>query len=130
GQNIATRALLGNVVILTFWASWCDPSREDLPILSAYAARHAKEGLQVLGFSLNGPEDLAKVRQVAASLSFPVGLLGSAWAGEYGRIWRLPVSFTIDREGLLADDGWNDNPPQWTEERLQRIVSPLLRQSP
>jgi cytochrome c biogenesis protein CcmG, thiol:disulfide interchange protein DsbE len=127
GNSIATRALLGKVVILTFWATWCDTCREELPILSAYAERHAQQGLQVLGFCLNGPEDLPKVRKVASTLKFPVGLLGSAWAGEYGRIWRLPVSFTIDRAGLLADNGWNDDQPDWTEARLKRIISPLLQ---
>ena len=126
GQNIETRSLLGKVVILTFWATWCDPCREELPLLSAYAARHAGQGLQVLGFSLDGPENLAEVRQVAAGLSFPVGLLGSAWAGAYGRMWRIPVSFTIDRSGRLSDNGWDDKQPVWTAERLERIVTPLL----
>ena len=126
GPSIATRDLLGQVVIATFWATWCDPCREELPLLSAYAAHHAQQGLHVLGFSLDGPEDLPKVKQVATSLSFPVGLLGNPWAGEYGRIWRIPVSFVIDRKGRLADNGWDDAKPAWTKQRLQQVVDPLL----
>lgn len=126
GRHIATHDLLGQVVIVTFWATWCEPCRDELPLLSAYSALHEQEGLRVLGFSLDGSDNLPKVRDMAASLSFPVGLLGSPWAGDYGRIWRIPVSFVIDRAGLLADNGWDDAQPVWTNERLHRVVDPLL----
>jgi cytochrome c biogenesis protein CcmG, thiol:disulfide interchange protein DsbE len=126
GRSISTRDLIGKVVIVTFWATWCEPCREELPLLSAYAARHAQEGLQVLGFSLDGPEDLPKVRAVGANLSFPVGLLGSPWAGAYGRIWRIPVSFVIDRAGRLAENGWNAKQTVWTAASLRKVIGPLL----
>jgi len=126
GRNIATQDLLGMVVIITFWATWCVPCREELPLLSAYSSRHAQQGLQVLGFSLDGPDALPKVREVAADMAFPVGLLGSSYAGAYGRIWRIPVSFVIDRAGRLAHNGWNDAEQPWTTERLHRVVDPLL----
>ncbi|OIQ95713.1 hypothetical protein GALL_222880 [mine drainage metagenome] len=80
----------------------------------------------MLGFSVDGPDNLQQVREVAATLSFPVGLLGSPWAGAYGRIWRIPVSFVLDRAGRLAHDGWDDAQPAWTRERLDRLVTPLL----
>ena len=126
GDSIATRDLLGQIVIVTFWASWCGPCHAELPILSDYAQRHREQGLTVLGFSLDTPDTLPAVRAMAARLSFPVGLLGSGYAGAYGRIWRIPVSFTIDRRGCLADDGWHDRAPAWTEARLARVVTPLL----
>ena len=128
GRSIATRDLHGQVVLVTFWATWCDPCREELPLFSAYAERHAAQGLRVLGFSLDSAEDLPKVRTVAATLRFPVGLLGNPWAGGYGRIWRIPVSFVIDRAGRLAYDGWGDKDLVWTEARLQKIVDPILNQ--
>jgi len=48
----------------------------------------------------------------------------------YGRIWRLPVSFVIDRNGVLVHDGWKDKQPELTRERLEQVVSPLLEKQP
>jgi cytochrome c biogenesis protein CcmG/thiol:disulfide interchange protein DsbE len=126
GEKLSIADMLGSVVILTFWATWCVPCREELPLLSKYAAEHASQGLRVLGFSLDMPEEVAAVRAVAQSLSFPVGLLARSSVPGYGRIWRIPVNFTIDRNGRLVDDGWRDRKPVWTPERLERIVTPLL----
>jgi cytochrome c biogenesis protein CcmG, thiol:disulfide interchange protein DsbE len=129
GQKVSTPDLGGNVVILTFWATWCVPCRDELPLLSKYAAEHASQGLRVLGFSLDTPEEVAGVRAVASSLSFPNGLLARSSAPGYGRIWRIPVNFTIDRSGRLVDNGWLEKKPVWTAERLDRIVTPLLTAS-
>jgi cytochrome c biogenesis protein CcmG, thiol:disulfide interchange protein DsbE len=126
GQRISSADLLGQVVILTFWATWCSPCREELPLLSDYLAQHAAAGLQILGFGLDTRERLADVRQVARSVRFPVGLMSDSSAPGYGRIWRLPVSFTIDRAGRLAEDGWKERQPAWTRERLDQVVTPLL----
>jgi cytochrome c biogenesis protein CcmG, thiol:disulfide interchange protein DsbE len=126
GRHIDTTGLRGRVVILTFWATWCVPCREELPLLSAYAQSHAAQGLTVLAFSLDAPEDLARVKQVARSFAFASGLLANSSVPGYGRIWHIPVNFTIDRQGNLVDDGWQDKQPTWTAERLDRIVTPLL----
>jgi peroxiredoxin len=126
GQRFSTSDMLGQVVILTFWATWCSPCREELPLLSDYLAQHADAGLRILGFGLDTRERLAEVRQVSQSLRFPVGLMSDSSAPGYGRIWRLPVSFTIDRQGRLAEDGWKEKQPVWTRERLDQVVTPLL----
>ena len=126
GQHLSTLELKGHVVIVTFWATWCVPCRDELPLLSDYAREHAAEGLTVLGFSLDDPGNLAQVRAVAGTLAFPTGLVGSDRLPGYGRLWRIPVSFTIDRQGLLVDNGWDDKQPVWTRERLDQIVGPLL----
>jgi cytochrome c biogenesis protein CcmG/thiol:disulfide interchange protein DsbE len=127
GTRLSSADLLGSVVILTFWATWCAPCRAELPLLSRYAANHAAAGLRVLGFSLDTADELVEVRRIAQSLHFPVGLLANSSAPGYGRIWRLPVNFTIDRAGLLVEDGWKLQKPSWTVERLDEVVTPLLK---
>ena len=126
GEHISSSALRGEVVILTFWATWCEPCRAELPLLSDYLARHADAGLRILGFSLDTSEQLREVRAIARTLRFPVGLMRDSSAPGYGRIWRLPVSFTIDRQGLLVEDGWKEKQPSWTATRLEQVVTPLL----
>ena len=130
GQRISTGDLLGHVVILTFLATWCEPCRDELPLLSAYQEAHTDQGLTILGFSLDDSDHLQDLRAMTAPLHFPVGLLSASQAAGYGRIWRLPVSFTIDRSGALADNGWTDKHPVWTAERLEKVVAPLLEATP
>jgi cytochrome c biogenesis protein CcmG/thiol:disulfide interchange protein DsbE len=126
GARISTSELLGRVVILTFWATWCAPCRQELPLLSSYATEYAERGLTILGFSLDGTEDLPKVRKMAQSFAFPSGLVAQSMLPGYGRIWHIPVNFTIDRQGLLYQNGWEDKDATWTAERFNRIVLPLL----
>jgi len=126
GRSLSTAELSGQVVVVTFWATYCSPCRTELPLLSRFAAEHAAEGLTVLGFSADGEDSLAEVTATARYLSFPVGLLSRSRADGYGRIWRLPVSFTIDRAGRLASDGWRDKEPVLTSARLDALVLPLL----
>jgi thiol-disulfide isomerase/thioredoxin len=126
GARISTAELLGRVVILTFWATWCAPCRQELPLLSSYATEYAERGLTILGFSLDEPEDLPKVRKMAQSFAFPSGLVAQSSLPGYGRIWHIPVNFTIDRRGLLYQNGWEDKDATWTPERFNRIVLPLL----
>lgn len=129
GKHWNTEDLRGQVIILTFWATWCEPCREELPLLSAYASQHAAEGLTVLAISVDSLDQLEPVRAIARTLKFPVGLLATSNAAGYGRMWRLPVSFTIGRDGRLVDNGWKDSRPVWTQERLERIVAPLLSEA-
>jgi cytochrome c biogenesis protein CcmG/thiol:disulfide interchange protein DsbE len=126
GQHVSTQSLLGNTIILTFWATWCEPCQRELPLLSQFVASHQNQGLKVLAFSLDEDETLDKVRALAKQFSFPVGLYQGSNASGYGRMWRIPVSFVIDRQGLLRYDGWQDRQPEWTTTRLQKVITPLL----
>jgi len=126
GRHISLDELRGQTVILTFWATWCEPCREELPLVSRYAQEHARDNLVVLGFSLDTPDTLEQMKKVASNLSFPTGLLGDPHVPGYGRIWRLPVSFVIDRNGVLVHDGWKDKQPELTRDRLEQVVTPLL----
>ena len=126
GRKISTADLLGNVVILTFWATWCAPCREELPVLSNYGAQHAEAGLRVL-VSVWTPPISSTMRGGSRKLcAFLQASLANSSAPGYGRIWRLPVNFTIDRAGRLVEDGWKVKKPAWTPERLEQIVTPVL----
>jgi len=128
GQTISTEALRGQVVVLTFWASWCEHCRDELPLLSRYAQEHRAQGLRVLAFGIDDDdsESLAKARAVANTLSFPVGLLARSQAVGYGRMWRVPTSFVIDRDGRLRYNGWQAKDPVWNTASLDQVVGPLL----
>jgi peroxiredoxin len=126
GQRISMNDLHGHTVILAFWATWCTPCREEIPLLSRYVDAHRDEGLMVLGFSIDDADNLDAVWSVAAQTHFPIGLLAASDAHGYGRIWRVPVSFVIDRDGILRYDGWKAAQPSMTESNLHQVVDPLL----
>ena len=116
----------GKVIVLNFWATWCGPCREEMPALDAYYRAHRAEGLELIAISIEGPEDLLKVKRVMKAFSFPAALASGAQIDGYGRLWRIPITFVIDRRGVLRFDGFKiakalDLPA------LERIVTPLLR---
>lgn len=125
GKAFSLAADAGDVVIVNFWASWCEPCRKEMPAMEAYYKKHQGEGLRILAISMDDPEDDAKVYQIMKNYTYPAAFQRNADYSGYGRIWRLPMTFIVDRRGILRKDG-GVGPPSIDLDLLESLVTPLL----
>lgn len=125
GESFSLDAAKGQVVVINFWATWCPPCRQEMPALDSYYQKHRDQGLRVIAVSMDEPADEAKVYEVMKSYSFDAALDKNAHYKGYGRIWRLPLTFVIDRKGILRKDGWYGN-AGIDQPLLENMVTPLL----
>jgi thiol-disulfide isomerase/thioredoxin len=93
----------GHPVLIDFWATWCRPCRASMPHLSQLQDQYAKDGLIILGLSLDDIEPRA-VRRYARSIGvkFRLAMADEDVLHLYGPIRSIPTTFFIDRDGRVA----------------------------
>ena len=106
----------GKVVLVDFWASWCEPCRRELPALEALHREHAAAGLVVVGVSMDEQRgDAEAFLREQIELSFPIVYdadrsLGKAWSPP-----KMPTVFLIERDGTIARVFAGEKPGQLDE---------------
>ena len=101
GQRVELSSYRGKVVLLDFWATWCDPCRDEIPHFVELQNRYRDQGLQIIGVSMDdGPEPVRDFYQ-QFKMNYPV-VMGTAKTGElYGGVLGLPIAFLIGRDGRI-----------------------------
>ena len=127
GKPFTSAGLLHQVVIVHFWATWCDQCRKEMPALDSYYRRHRDNGLRVIAVSMDDQSDLSAVKKVMANYAFDGAMASAGNYSAYGRIWRIPLTLVIDRQGILRADSWNEE-EEVNLSTLNNRVSPLLGQ--
>jgi len=117
----------GQVVIINLWASWCSPCRTEMPAIERYYQAHRQQGLKVYAISMDDAKDDADVREVMKKYSFPAAFHREVALEGYGEIWRMPMTFIVDRQGILRKDG-SVGEPKVDDAILNSLVTPLLAQ--
>jgi len=125
GEKLNLAEQVGKTVIIHYWATWCPTCREEIPIFNAYYKKHQKDGLMMIFVSIDEPNDLSKVKEMMKSYEFPVVMDQDTKAKGYGRIWRIPLTFIIDKKGILRKNAWFDD-GNINEAALEKNITPLL----
>jgi len=101
GKSWTLQALHGKVVLVNFWATWCQPCRREMPDLDALYQKFKNQGLVVLAIS---DEEAGKINELLAEkrVSYPILLDPGHKVYELFRLDGIPKSFVYDRDGKLV----------------------------
>ncbi len=117
-----------NVILIDFWATWCQPCLEEMPHLRRLYDANKANGLVVIAVSMDGPETVAEVPSFAQRnrLTFPVVLdQDSHVASIYNPRKAAPLTLLIDRSGkiVMVHEGYNPGDEQTIQAEVQKALA-------
>ena len=126
GENMCLSEYRGDVVMVNFWATWCGPCRQEMPLLDELYQRYSRVGFNLLGVNID--DDSRRAMQMIEELgvNFPVLFDASKKVSELYDVDAMPVTVIIDREGTVryVHQGYK---PGYEDKYLTEIRS-LLRE--
>ncbi|MEJ2619521.1 MAG: TlpA disulfide reductase family protein [Candidatus Thiodiazotropha sp.] len=101
GENIKLSELRGSVVMVNFWASWCGPCRQEMPLLQQLYDRYQGMGFTLLG--VNVDEDPAAAQKMLKEIpvNFPILYDSSNKVSKQYQVKAMPSTFMVDRDGNI-----------------------------
>lgn len=118
------------LTVVDFWATWCEPCREQLPALDRIAARYRARGVEVYAIALDERREDVEAFVAERRVGFPVlwDRGGATLAGPLG-ITRLPTTFVIDGTGTVraVHLGFGDGAEVALESELRALLSSARR---
>ena len=103
GGEVSLAALKGKVVVVNFWATWCPPCINEMPVLNDLYVAYRDQGVEVLGLSLD-EEGLPITKPFVEKLevTYPIVEADRKTYQAYGNVLTIPHTFVIDREGTVT----------------------------
>ena len=121
-------------VLLDFWATWCHPCLAELPELEKLHRKYRDRGLTVVGVSVDGPRNFAKVRPFAAKLglTFPIVLDEDGRLQQLYQVRAMPTTVLIDASGVIASvrEGYRPGDSRRLDTEITDLLSPPPDEAP
>jgi thiol-disulfide isomerase/thioredoxin len=126
GQPYSLSASKGKVVLINFWASWCEPCREEMPMIEEFLQKNKANGFEVLSVDMDKPSGFDAAKQIMKKYSFQFAWKNDLQYSGLGYVWRIPSTFIIDKEGIVRKNGLTGEAKVNTQI-LEESITPLLR---
>lgn len=103
GHSISSADLRGKVVLVDFWATWCQPCKKEMPGYQKLLDQYAARGFVVVGFKFNTMKDTENPITFAKRIGvrYPLIVATDDLVSKFGGIEGLPTTLLYDREGVL-----------------------------
>lgn len=102
GKDVSLSDFKGKVIVLNFWATWSAPSLREMPELEKLKQTFAEGNVQVLGIAVVSRSEEIPKQVKATGVTYPVLLGDKQIIADYGYFTSIPITFIIDREGIVV----------------------------
>jgi thiol-disulfide isomerase/thioredoxin len=105
GREISSADLSGKVVLIDFWATWCQPCKKEMPGYQKLLDRYGPRGFAVIGFKFDTMADTDDPIHFARKIGvhYPLAAAPDELKQKFGGIEGLPTTLLYDRQGKLRD---------------------------
>jgi thiol-disulfide isomerase/thioredoxin len=103
GRRVSSADLRGKVVLIDFWATWCQPCKKEMPGYQKLLDRYGSRGFAVVGFKFDTMMDMEDPVLLAKKIGvrYPLTVAADDLKQEFGGIEGLPTTLLYDRQGIL-----------------------------
>lgn len=132
GNDLSLASLKGKVVVVNFWATWCEPCRFEIPEMIGFQEKYAAKGFTILGVAMDDEgksvvqpfveKTQFDVNGHSMTMNYPIVLGNDDIASKFGGLIGLPITIVITRDGKIHKRFIG----QVTGPELEKEVKPLL----
>jgi cytochrome c biogenesis protein CcmG/thiol:disulfide interchange protein DsbE len=126
GRDVTLASLKGKVVLLDFWATWCEPCKMEIPWFAEFQTKYGPHGFQAIGVSVDDTVEKLKPYVAKYKMNYPVlvGLNHDDIQNAYGPLWGIPVTALISRDGKICARHSGISSKHNFEKEIESLLAP------
>ncbi len=127
GKDVRLSSFKGKVILLDFWATWCEPCKVEIPWFSEFQAKYGARGFQAIGVSVDDTAEKLKPYVAKYRMNYPVlqGLNHDDIQNAYGPLWGIPITAIISRDGRVCVKHTGLSSKQGFEKEIESLLTPF-----
>jgi cytochrome c biogenesis protein CcmG/thiol:disulfide interchange protein DsbE len=123
GKKVSLKDFRGKLVMLNFWASWCEPCREEMPTMERLYQEFKNKGFVILGVDVKDRKKDAVAFIKELKLTYPVVFDPNEEVGLLYGVWALPTTYLIGPKGQGLARLWG--PAHWYSPGARQLIKAL-----
>ena len=128
GAPVSLQQYQGKVIFLNFWATWCIPCREEMPVLEKLHQTYQGQGLVILAIDLKESPDQVHAFFEKHALSFPSLIDPNGAVFRAYLVTGMPTTYLVGRDGNILARGVGGR--DWTRAEAHELIRELVHKSP
>ena len=127
GKAVDLKQLQGRVLVVNFWATWCEPCKMEIPWFAEFQTKYGPRGFQAIGVSVDDTVEKLKPYVAKYKMNYPVliGLNHDDIQNAYGPLWGIPVTAIVSRDGRICVKHSGISSKQNFEKEIQALLTPF-----
>jgi thiol-disulfide isomerase/thioredoxin len=123
-SNVRLSEHLGQVVLINFWATWCGPCRQEMPLLDELHAKYERAGFVLLGINIDEDRDEAIEMAQTLQVTYPILFDERKDVSRAYQLGTMPLTVLIDREGVVryVSEGYKPGYEKRYTEKLRELL--------
>jgi peroxiredoxin len=125
GENLRLSEHLGEVVVINFWATWCGPCRQEMPLLDDLYAKYKLAGMTLLSVNIDESSERAAEMAHTLKVSYPVLFDDRQEVSRAFEVNAMPLTVMIDREGVVRQvfEGFKPGYEKRYAEQIRELLN-------